>query len=226
MSVIQKVFLQNEQVVRRLFRKYFRQAEEVEDLAQETFLKCFVAEKQIEIQDPRAFLLRVAKNLALTEVRKKARTNTNYLDDLGGSDALADSQQPSAAECLDGKRKLRALDEAISNLSAEVRKTLIMRKIDGMKIVDIAQVLDVSESTVHKRLAAALVLCEKHLRDRGYDPIEFGAESPHVKYPKPTRPASIVSLPGAAARCKSDNDEQIQKNNSFTGSQGNRRKGG
>ena len=58
--------------------------------------------------------------------------------------------------------------EAVASLPEEVREAFLMRKMDGLKFKQIALRLDVSVSTVEKRVAAALLHCARHLRRNGY----------------------------------------------------------
>lgn len=179
-SKIFKAFIENEISIKRIFNKYFKRSEDIEDLTHETFLKCFAAELKIEIKEPRAFLFRVAKNLALSEVKKKSHRKTKFIEDFSGSDVLLDRQQASAEAQIDGQRKLVAFTKAIANLPEPYQRAFLMRKVEKLKFKQIATRLDVSVSTVEKRVAAAFVMCNGYLRDQGYDMSEFGA-SPNIK---------------------------------------------
>lgn len=167
--------MENEITIKRIFARYFRRTEDIEELTQETFLKCFVAEMKEDIRSPKAFLLRVAKNLALSEIKKKVNTTTDYLEDFGGSGVLVDERHISAEDRIDSQQKLFVFSKAIASLSPDQRRALLMRKLEKLKIKQIASRLDVSVSTVEKRIAAALVNCNAYMREQGFDPAEFDA---------------------------------------------------
>jgi len=57
--------LENERGIKRFLSRFFPRAQDVDDLAQETFLRAFAAEAERDVLSPRAFLYRIAKNLAL-----------------------------------------------------------------------------------------------------------------------------------------------------------------
>ena len=174
MSRIFQAFLQNEDSIRRVIARYFRKPEDIDELTQEVFVKCFAAEMKAEIWEPKFFLLRSAKNLALSELKKKARTTTDSIEDSGGPDVYKDEVGISAETRLDSKRKLAALAQAIASLPPNYRRAFWMRKIEGLKLAQIAAQLNISVSTAKKRVADALLKCEAHLREKGYEPGEFG----------------------------------------------------
>ncbi len=177
MSRIFEAFQANERAIRSIFARYFRNAEDIEDLTQETFIRCFAAEIKTNITDPKFFLLRSATNLAFSELKKKIRTTTDYMEDSGGSEVFIDDREVSAEARLDGQRKLAALTRALASLPIEYRQAFLMRKMENLKLAQIATRLNVSVRTAQKRVAGALEMCDAYLRKEGYDPAEFGRGS-------------------------------------------------
>jgi RNA polymerase sigma factor (sigma-70 family) len=176
MSRILRAFLQHQAAIKRVLARYVP-PEERNDILQEAFLKAFAAEFVTPVRDAKAFLFRVAKNLAISEMTKKSRRETDYLEDLSGSDVLEDSKSGSVEAHIDGKRKLFVLAQTLARLPQECQRVFLMRKVEGLRIKQIATRLNVSVSTVEKRLARALLLCDRKLREQGYDPMEFGASA-------------------------------------------------
>lgn len=174
MSRIFRAFQENKDALRRVFKRHFKSPDDVDDLLNETFLKCFAAEIKTEIREPRAFIFRVAKNLAVSESKKKFTKQVIFFEDSEDPDVLKDRRGVSADACLDGKRKLAVLSKAIANLPDTHREVFIMRKVEKLKFKQIAIRLDVSVSTVEKRVAAAFVMCSAFLRAEGYSMSEFG----------------------------------------------------
>ena len=86
MSKIVKIFAKHEAIIRRIIARYRPCKEDIEDLTQETFLKCFAAETKHDIENPKAFILKVAKNVAISDARKKQHSSTNSIEDFGGAD--------------------------------------------------------------------------------------------------------------------------------------------
>ena len=183
MSKILQAFQEHEKSIKRIFARYCRRAEDIEDYTQETFLKAFAAETKTDIQNPKAFLLRVAQNLAFSEIKRKVNTNTDHYEDSGGEEVLQDERQVPIENQIDGQRKLVVAAKVIASLPPDYRRALLMRKMEKLKFKQIATRLNVSLSTVEKRVAAALVMCNSLLREQGYDPEEFGSV---LNLPEPT----------------------------------------
>ncbi|MCG8502984.1 MAG: sigma-70 family RNA polymerase sigma factor [Sphingomonadales bacterium] len=196
MSKIIEAFLANEQSVRRVIARYCPRTEDIDELTQETFLKCFAAELRSEVRDPKGLLLHAAKNVALGEIRKKRHKTTDYLEDSQDLGVLVDEAQISPEVQLDGRRKLVALTRALSVLPPDDQRMLLMRKVDKLKFKQIARRMDVSVNTVQRRIAAALLKCGVFLREQGYDPMEFGAVRSHRGQSKTPRVAAIGSHGG------------------------------
>ena len=177
MTDLLSIYQENALVVRRVIARYWPHKDDIDDLAQEAFLKCFAASLKTEIRDPRSFLLRVARNLAISERRRKIYSTTYSLEDFGTSDILADKGSPSVEDVVYWRQKMIVFANALASLPEAKRRVLVMRKIEGLQVKQIAIRLGVSVSTVEKRVAAALVACSSYLRRQGYECGEFGAAS-------------------------------------------------
>ena len=186
MSDIYKTFKENELIVRRIVAKYRPLKEDVEDLMQETFIKCFAASIKQEILDPKAFILKVAKNVAISEAKRKRHSITKSIEDMEDLEVYENKQSVSLESQVDEQQKLAAFTKVLAELSIECQRVLIMRKIDGLKFKQIATRLDVSVSTVEKRVATALLQCNDKLRAQGYNLTELG-QKPNMEKIKRTR---------------------------------------
>ena len=65
-SAITAAFLEHSGFLKKFLAGFLPAQQDIEDVAQETYLRAFIAEQREEIEQPKAFLFRVAKNLALT----------------------------------------------------------------------------------------------------------------------------------------------------------------
>lgn len=178
MSSILKDFLQHEQALKRYLARFFSRPQDIDDITQETFLKAFASEAKTEVRSPKSFLFKVAKHTALNEIAKKSNNTTDFIEDSGGSDVLLDGDCVNAEQEIDSKQKLIVFSKAVANLPPSCRRVFIMRKIDGLKVKEIARELDISVSGVEKHIATGLVKCSQYFRNHGYDPSEFGAIKP------------------------------------------------
>jgi len=73
LSTILEAYLKNEVALKRYLRRFIRSREVADDLAQEAFLRAFAAESGQVIEQPKAFLFKVARNLALNELARQSR---------------------------------------------------------------------------------------------------------------------------------------------------------
>ncbi|MCP5432728.1 MAG: RNA polymerase sigma factor [Alphaproteobacteria bacterium] len=167
MSRILKAFLENEGAIKRLLGRFFSRAQDVDDLAQEAFLRAFAAESDREIREPKAFLFRTARNLALNERARLAGKLTRSMEDSADSDVLVSAGQVSAEDQIDARQRLALFAEAVAALPPQCRRVFVLRKVHGLSQKDIAERLDISQSTVEKHVAMGLVKCSDYLRRAG-----------------------------------------------------------
>ncbi len=192
MSQILKAYLENQAALRRYISRFGTCAENADDIAQETFLKGFAAEQIVDIREPRAFLFRIAKNLALGELRTRRRAQTDKIEDFGGDGVIIDERQALAEEQLDANKKLGALAMAVALLPPQCRRVFLMARVDGLRHKQIASRLNITVSNVEKLVAKGLLKCSRYLREQGYKPSEFGAR----EKPKETERAAQGSDDG------------------------------
>jgi len=131
-----------------------------EEVMQETYLRLLETDsrqQQEQIRDERAFIFRVAGNLAIDVARREQRAGGSGEPDLQQADPIANPERNAIAQ-----DRLRQLDDALRELPANARLALLLFRVDGLSHAQIARRLGVSESMVAKYLAQAL----RHCRDR------------------------------------------------------------
>jgi RNA polymerase sigma-70 factor (ECF subfamily) len=122
-------------------------------LVQEAFLRLERYEQDHQVHSREAFVMRAAANLIVDRSRRMAAdpigsvSGLNFAE-IAGSDPLPDEQAQSHA-------RLEHLKEGLAALPEQVRRVLLMRRIDGMSFKEIAMVEGMSVSAVEKRVARA-----------------------------------------------------------------------
>ena len=169
MNPVHQAYLDHQDALKRFLRRFYRRGEDIEDAAQETFLRAFKASLDREIDDPKAFLFRVARNYAIDEKRLTANKATDYLADSEVQSVLEDKNQPRADDAMAAKQKLALLAHAVSELPPQCRRVFIMRKFERRPIRDIAEALGVSVSSIDKHIATGLIKCRQYLAAHGYE---------------------------------------------------------
>ncbi len=137
-----------------------RNAEDAEDVVQETFFRAFRSGEVTRIGSMRSWLARIAWRLALDRVRKRLRDH----GDGSSSDLL--SQLPAdaagAEETLLRAEKLALLERLLRSLPRDLRETLQLVTSSGMTSAEVAELLGIDESSVRTRVSRA----RKHLKEK------------------------------------------------------------
>lgn len=147
-----------------LFRHcYFRVSsrELAEDLTQEAFMRVwnYLAEGKT-LDNPKAFLYRIAGNLIIDHYRHKKESSLDSLAE-GGYDPAGDDAD-SILEYVSGKQALRLLEK----LEPQYREILILRYVSDLSISDIAEVIGQTENVVSVRIHRGIQKL-KHLFQHG-----------------------------------------------------------
>lgn len=147
-----KIYDQNiDKIYRFIFLKVNSQ-EIAQDLTSETFLKGWEAfQKSQKIENPRAFLYRIARNLVIDHYREKGKNKVISAEDIRIIDPRTD---------LEGRAVLMSDFENIKNVLTELnddyQNVIIWRYIDDLPITEIAVLLGRTEDATRVLLHRAL----------------------------------------------------------------------
>ncbi|KFZ36000.1 hypothetical protein HR45_18800 [Shewanella mangrovi] len=142
-------------------RRYSNRHHDVEDILQEAFLNAFLAEKSKPIHAPKKYLYTVTKNLAIRENSKVATKLTEFIDD--HADPLLLSNEDDLFEQLSAEQERQLLLEALNQLPSQCQQVTRLRLINGIKVKDIALMLNLSIKTVEKHMAKGLERCDEYI---------------------------------------------------------------
>lgn len=177
MSKILKSFEINKRALKSYLWRFFKEPQDIEDIMQEVFLRAFAMELKVEIRFPKSFLFRIAKNIAINEIKRRSKNIALHGEDFFDPDASNNISTPTAEEEIESRRKLELFIKAVALMPPACRKVFIMRNIDGLKVKDIARKMNISVSGVEKHLAVGLVKCSQYFREQGYEPEDFGPKA-------------------------------------------------
>lgn len=139
-----------------ILHRYERDAQRVEDLAQETFVKAWRALDQYDGRAPlEHWISRIAVRTALDHLRKeKRRRNEIGLPELG-EDALDWLRSGDEKNELDERAAAEVLGLAMRELSPVDRVVITMQEIEGRSVKEIAAAIGASGVAVRVRALRA-----------------------------------------------------------------------
>ncbi len=137
-----------------------RNAEDAEDVVQETFFRAYRSGEAARVTRMRAWLARIAWRLAVDRFRRRSRKqgrkeSEHLLQFLpaGG---------PGVDESLLQGERLALVGHLLDGLPRALREALMLSTVEGMSSAQIAEVLDIPESSVRNRVSRA----RKHLKEK------------------------------------------------------------
>lgn len=124
-----------------------------QDLCSETFLKGWQVfkENSKEIENPRAFLYQIARNLVIDHYREKDRTRTVPVDAVPITDPDEDLEKKALVNS-----EIEMLKNAISDMKDDYQEVIVWHYIDDYSVPEIAKMMDKSEGAVRVMLHRAL----------------------------------------------------------------------
>jgi len=131
------------------------------EVIHETYLRVGTVRQHLSIKNPRAYLYRMANNLA-TDLYRKEQIRAKHII-AEPLEEYIPYEAPSAYQEVEGRERLTLLLQAIDELPPRCREVLIMRKFKEMEYQEIAQQLGISRNMVEKHLRKALQYCRQYL---------------------------------------------------------------
>ena len=180
-SKLFKAYLVCEKPLKRFLRGFCSRTEDVEDLAQEAFLLAFNAERGKEIRSPKAYLFRVARNIALRDLTKKSNQLTDYLEDAIDDAFLG--REASSEEELIAQQKLEQCCKAVASLPEQCRRVFLLRKIHAHSHKEIAEQLGISPRTVEKHIAKGVDRFTDYMNNQEPTELQPKVDGPTMKHP-------------------------------------------
>ncbi|MDX7986763.1 sigma-70 family RNA polymerase sigma factor [Xenorhabdus sp. 12] len=126
-----------------------------EDLTHEIFIKLMQSSDLKYIQQPKAFLITIARRTLANYCRRK-KLEDGYLEYMK---AMPKSTSHSSEHQLVLLEQLEKIDNTLDELPAKVRQAFLLTQLQGMRYKDVAEDLGVSMSSVKNYLQQAHKKC-------------------------------------------------------------------
>ena len=154
-----------------LISRYVHDADEVQDVAQEAFIKAYKALPRFRGDSQfYTWLYRIAVNTAKNHLVSRSRRppgsdveveDAEYYE---GGAALRDIESPENA--LFGAELKAVVEAAIADLPDDLRSAVTLREFDGLSYEDIAEIMDCPVGTVRSRIFRAREAIDNKVRDQ------------------------------------------------------------
>jgi RNA polymerase sigma-70 factor (ECF subfamily) len=162
------LFSRYQHKILNLVSRYLRDPHDVEDVAQEAFIKAFRALPRFRGESAfYTWLYRIAINTAKNHLVARSRrppgtdVDVEDAEHFDGTDVLRESESPEAAMARD---QLSAeIDQAIADLPDDLRSAVTLREFDGLSYEQIAEIMDCPVGTVRSRIFRARESIDKRI---------------------------------------------------------------
>jgi RNA polymerase sigma-70 factor (ECF subfamily) len=147
---------------------YLRDVERAKELAQETFLRVFMARDRFDADRKfRPWVLCIARNLCLNELKRKKLVPMESLETYASTarnerGTLAPTAEDGPDEQLMAAERRQWLARALDSLDEESREIIVLRFFEHMPARDVANVMGSTEGAIRTRVHRIL----SRLRDQ------------------------------------------------------------
>lgn len=145
-----ETFKENERDLVRFLIARLKSAFTAHDLAQELYIKICSLNETVPIRNNRAYLFRMAANLAIDHLRREAR-HTEILAE--AKEFLGDDVDPTTPErTLLAREELARLERAMAELPPLSRKIFYLNRFEDISQREIAAIVGLSPTAVFKHI--------------------------------------------------------------------------
>lgn len=161
------LFEENKQRIFSLAYQYTKNAEDAEDLLQETFIKAYRSLHRFNVQDGNSFsrwLCRIGINCSIDYLRRnKTRKEKDMI--MNNIENLTSYDKNSNPENTSVQRDIREkIDQTLNKLSGQQKIIFILKHYQQLTTKEIAEYLNCSEGSVKRQLFRAVSAMKIHLK--------------------------------------------------------------
>lgn len=159
-DILLAAFSEHQDSLKRFLARRLGNVTLAEDLAQETWLRVAKIDGAGDVDNPRAYLFRIAANLALDHQRHVNRgVEVEAGPDLQG---IAD-HSPTPENIALHRSEFSRLLRVVEGLTPRCREVFILAKFEEMTYAEVAETLGISRNTVITHMVTALAALEREM---------------------------------------------------------------
>lgn len=131
-----------------------------DEIVQDVFLKLWLNRENLNfVNEPSAWLYRVASNAALNQLKKQANEYKHLKNIIAGQ-----GKNPNdILEQLSAKQLQQLIYEAVANLPEKRRQIYLLTREEGLSHKEIAETMNISVNTVKNQVVHALKSIQEHI---------------------------------------------------------------
>lgn len=169
----ERLFLPHLDAAYNLARLLARNAEDAEDIVQESYLRALRAFAGFRGESSRPWFLTIVRNTSFTWLRdNRARADrAEYHEEIHVSGGLTPE-----AESL-GRERARGVERCVERLPSDFREVVILREMEELSYQEIAEITGVPRGTVMSRLSRARARLADCLRSSADSRLPVGRSS-------------------------------------------------
>ncbi|MDR0190458.1 sigma-70 family RNA polymerase sigma factor [Pseudomonas yamanorum] len=133
-----------------------------EDVVHDAYVRVLARASTTPIEQPRAFLYRTALNLVIDGHRRNALRQDEPLEVLDSEERYCTTSPHNSH---DHGQRLDMLERALAELPVLCRDSFLLRKLEGLSHVQIAERLNISRALVEKHIVNAMKHCRVRMRE-------------------------------------------------------------
>lgn len=173
-QVASRIKIGDEQAFELLFRKYYirlccfankflNDPEEARDVVQQVFTKIWEGRQDIDPEESlNAYLFRITQNICINKLRR-SKVESKYAEIY--KLVYIDHRQISPFESLMSDELEKNITIAVAKIPPRCKRVFELSRIEGLKYIEIAAVLNISIKTVETQMSKALQILRLELRE-------------------------------------------------------------
>ena len=157
---LERLYDEHSQALFAFLLNFTRNETDTRDLFQEIFIKLARQPDLLKgVREERAFLIRLAHNLAIDLIRRRVTRENNYSQLAAESESIfANGENPDEGEFR------KALSEALVDLPMEQRAVVHLKLWEGLTFEQIAEALEIPPKTAARRFRYGIDKLRERLR--------------------------------------------------------------
>jgi RNA polymerase sigma-70 factor (ECF subfamily) len=138
--------------------------EKAKDIIQETYTRVLHIQHKKEINNQRAYLYKIAKNVAINDALEKQKMQSTIFEE--NMHFCPTSEQPEEILIQEDQEKI--FMNIVNALPERAKEAFILHTIDGYSRKEIGEILGITSNAVEKLIKRATTKVEEELEKRGF----------------------------------------------------------